>query len=104
MATDKIKGASVLFLCWMGLMAAVCVPSFIAGVSCTKSVKPITLLNASVTGLESDSISPSNAVAPDRAEQPGRRQTAEVLDTSLDTHQNALEWNVKYTGVEVCTK
>jgi len=87
-------------------MAVVCIPSFIAGVTYTKPGRPVTLLNASVTGSESNVLSLSNAAnlnaAPDRAEQPGRRQNAEVLDrggavkgnrldTSFDTHQDALE-------------
>lgn len=93
-------------------MAVVCVPSFIAGVTYTKPGRPVALLTASVTGLEIDSISLSNAAAPDRAEQLGRRQTAEVLDrggavkgnrldNSFDTHQETLEWGVKYADVEV---
>ncbi len=95
MAKGRIKGASVLCLCWIGLTAIVCVPSFIAGISCTKSGKPITLLNASATPLESDLLSLSNAAEPDRAEQ---------LETSSNAHPMALEWSVKYTDVKVCTK
>ena len=106
MAKGKIKSASVLFVCWIGLMAVVCVPSFIAGICCTESGEPTAPLNASVIRLESDFISLSNAAdlsaAPDRAEQPGRRQTAEVLDrgsavkgnrldASFDTRQETLE-------------
>ena len=93
-------------------MAVVCVPSFIAGVTYTRPGRPVTLLNASVAGLESDFISLSNAAAPDRAEQHGRRQTAEVLDggggvkanplyTSIDPYQETLEWGVKYADAEV---
>ncbi len=100
----RIKYASTLFFCWTGLMAVVCVPSFIAGITCTNSGKPVTLVSASVTGLESDLLSQSNAAAPDRAEQPDQQQPAEALETSSDTHQKALEWSVKYTDVKVCTK
>lgn len=108
MAKEKIKCAGVLFFCWTGLMAVVCVPSFIAGISCTNSGKPITLVNASATQLESNLFSQSNATnlsaASDHAEQPGRRQTAEALGTSSGIHHTALELSVKYTDVKVCTK
>ncbi|MBC8217639.1 MAG: hypothetical protein H8E73_04180 [Planctomycetes bacterium] len=116
MAKKTVKGTSGLFLCWMGLMAVVCVPSFIAGVTYTKPGRPVTLLNASVTRSERNVLSLSNAAnlnaAPDRAEQPGQQQTAEVLDrggavkenhldTSFDTQQETLEWGVNYPDVEV---
>ena len=102
MAKKTVRVATGHFFCWMGLMAVVCVPSFIAGVTYSRPGRPVALLNASVAGLDSDFISLSNAAAPDRAEQPGRRQTAEVLDnggavkadpldTSLDSHREALE-------------
>ncbi len=96
-------------------MAVVCVPSFIAGVAYTKPGGPVTLLDASVTGIESDSISLPNAAAPDRAEQSGRQQTAEVLDrsdavkgnrldTPSDTRQEAPEWGVEYADAKVRNK
>lgn len=91
MAKEKIKYASTIFLCWIGLMAIVCIPSFIAGVSCANSGKPIALLNASTTVLESNLLSLSNAAVPDRAEQ---------LETSSDAHPMPLEWNVKHTDVK----
>ncbi len=100
-------------------MAVVCVPSFIAGVACTKPARPITLLNASVTGPKSDILSLSNVAnsnaAPGRAEQPGQWQTVKVLDrggaiegnrldTSFHAHQEALEWGAKYLDLEVRNK
>ena len=116
MVKETVKGASGLLLCWVGLMAVVCVPSFIAGVAYTETARPITLVNATVTGSESDVLSLSNAAnpntAPDRAEQPGQRQTVKVLDrggvleekrldTSFHNHQETLEWGVKYQDVVV---
>jgi len=119
LAKRTVKGATGLFFCWIGLMAIVCIPSFIAGVTYTRPGRPVTLLDASVTGSESNVLSLSNAAnlnaAPDRAERPGQRQTAEVLDrggavkgnrldTSFDTRQETLEWDVKYADVEVRNK
>lgn len=95
MAKEKIKYASAIFLCWIGLMAIVCIPSFIAGVSCAKSGKPVALLNASTAVLKSNLLSLSNTAEPDRAEQ---------TETSSDAHPMALEWNVKYTDVKICSK
>ncbi|MBL7184886.1 MAG: hypothetical protein ISS70_01060 [Phycisphaerae bacterium] len=61
MVKETVKGASGLLLCWIGLMAVVCVPSFIAGIAYTKPAGPITLVNATVTGSESGVLSLSNA-------------------------------------------
>ena len=84
MQKATVKGASGIFLCWIGLMAVVCVPSFIAGVAYTKPATPITLLNATVTGPDSGILPLSNAAnlnaEPDRPGQPARRQTAKVLE------------------------
>jgi hypothetical protein len=72
----------------MGLMAAVCVPSFIAGVAHTEPGGPLTVLSASVTGLDGDFISVSNTAGPERAEQTGRQQTTEAPDRLCPTNQN----------------
>ncbi|KPK42568.1 MAG: hypothetical protein AMJ65_07400 [Phycisphaerae bacterium SG8_4] len=106
MAKKTVRVATGHFFCWMGLMAVVCVPSFIAGVAYTKPGKPVALLSAPVAGLERDFISLSKAAECVPAEQPGRLQIAEVLDnggaleanplgTSFDSPQEALEWGVK---------
>lgn len=103
MAKGKIKSAGVLFVCWTGLTAVVCVPSFIAGISCMESGEPTASLNASAPRIESDFVSLSNAAAPDQTRQPGPLQTAEILggdddakgnqlDTSVHTHRET--WNV----------
>ena len=103
MAKGKIQGASVLFVCWTGLMAVVCVPSFIAGISCIESGEPTPSLNASVIRPESDFVSLSNVAAPDEARQPGLLQTAEVIDGDGDSRGNSIDtfvhthhetWNV----------
>lgn len=81
-----LKGAGGIFLCWTGLIAVVCVPSFIAGVTYTKPGRPVTLLNATVTGPENNIYSQSDTVdpntAPDRAEQPDQWQTVRMHVTA----------------------
>jgi hypothetical protein len=91
-AKGKIQGASVLFVCWTGLMAVVCVPSFIAGISCIESGEPTPSLNASVIRPKSDFVSLSNAAAaPDEARQSGLLQTAEVIGRDDDAEGNRID-------------
>lgn len=94
MQKETVKGASGILLCWIGLTAVVCVPSFIAGVAYTKPARPITLLNATVTGPDSGILPLSNAAnlnaAPDRPEQPAQRKTAKVLDRGNIINGEAL--------------
>lgn len=88
MKKQTVKDAGGLCLCWMGLMAAVCVPSFIAGVMCTKSGGPAALVKASVGGVEDDIPLLSGAANPAaghvKAGQPGRLQTAQMHATTDD--------------------
>jgi hypothetical protein len=83
-----VKKATGFFFCWIGLMAAVCVPSFIAGFAHTEPGGPVTVLNASVAGLNSDFISVSNTTGPERTGQTGRQQTTEGLDRLCAVNQN----------------
>lgn len=80
MAKGTVKKATGFFFCWMGLMATVCVPSFIVGFAHTEPGDPVTVLNASVAGVDSGFIPVSNAAGHERTGQAVRQQTREDLD------------------------
>jgi hypothetical protein len=88
LAKGTVKKATGFFFCWMGLMATVCVPSFIAGVAHTEPGSPVTVLNASVAGLDSDFISVSNRAGTERTGQAGQQQTGEAPDHLCAINQN----------------
>ena len=86
MKKKMVKGAGGVFLCWIGLIAVVCVPSFVAGVMYSKPCMPMALLNATVAELENDDLLSSNTVASaaggGQAAQPGQWQTARMPTTA----------------------
>jgi hypothetical protein len=128
-----VKGAGGLCLCWMGLMAAVCVPSFIAGVTYTKPGGSAALAEAPVSGVEDGSPSlASGANAASQCAQAARSQTVQThatadcpcaescsrdasgpttcgreiqtQETSSHTQARALGSGVKYINVTTCNK
>jgi hypothetical protein len=117
----------------MGLMAAVCVPSFIAGVTYTKSCEPTALAKASVGGVENGIPLLSSAAKPaSECAQPDQSQTVQTHatadctcpescsrdandtttcgreiqpgETFSHTHRQALGSGVKYINVTTCNK
>ena len=88
LAKGTVKKATGFFFCWMGLMASVCVPSFIVGVAHTEPGGPVTVLTAPVAGLNSNFISMSNTAMHERAAHAGRQQITEGLDHLCAVNQN----------------